>query len=58
MNTIKYQWLKLLVWYHTNFCFTDSEVQMLSIRFIRKNTIDTTKLNIVADMKHWVVVID
>lgn len=58
MNSFKYQWLKLAVWYHTNFCFTESEIQLLAVRFIRKNTIDVSKLNVVADMKHWVIVID
>lgn len=54
----QYMWLKIAVWYHTNFCFSDSEVQILRIRFIRKGTIDTSKLDVIADMKQWVIVID
>ena len=55
---MQYYWLKIVVWYHTNFCFSENEVQILSIHIIRKNTIDESKLNVVVDGKHWIVVID
>lgn len=58
MKTIQYHWLKFVVWYHMNFCFSDSEVQLLAVRFIRKGTVDVSNLNIIADTKHWVIAID
>lgn len=58
MNGLQYYWLKLAVWYHTNFCFTENELQLLNIRFIRKNTTDESKLNILVDGKHWIVALD
>lgn len=58
MNELQYCWLKLAVWYHTNFCFNENEIQLLSLRFIRKNTVDELKLNILVDGKHWIVAFD
>lgn len=56
MNKLRYRWLKLVVWYHTNFFFQENEVQLLSIRFVRKNTINLHECNIIADLKNWVIV--
>lgn len=58
MNDLQYCWLKLVVWYHTNFCFNENEIQLLSLRFIRKNTVDESNLNILVDGKHWIVAFD
>lgn len=56
MNELRYRWLKLVVWYYTNFSFQENEVQLLSIRFVRKNTISLHGCNIIADLKNWVIV--
>lgn len=58
MGNLRYLWLKLVVWYHTNFTFGDDEIQLLAIRFIRKGSINLQGCNVVADLKNWVVVID
>ena len=59
MDTLQYYWLKMMVWYHTNFCFSDDEVQMLSIRFVRKgSSAKVSTQDVVAVTKNWIVVIE
>lgn len=59
MNELRYCWLRLMVWYHTNFCFSENEVQLLSVRFIRKGSpVKVSTVDVVAVTKNWIIVVE
>ena len=56
---MKYNWLRFITWYHTNFCFSENEVQLLSVRFIRTGSpVKVSTVDVVAVTKNWIIVIE
>lgn len=55
---MNYYWLKFAVWYHTNVCFTDTEIQLFFFHLLRKDVAATrSNIEVLAEFKQWLLIV-